>query len=153
MNNLYLNISKPRKDVKKILGQANHFLITILVGLDSVKKNNITLPTEFRTSWNPKDKIRSVMRTREYILNSSLAWAVDCLDSYLSACNQKPKIFSDEELLLAIQRAERSVDKKFNALADYVKTIKKGDFELEYDLYVSLSEFISVPLKWDELNN
>lgn len=140
MDKLYLATSKPRKQFKKLLGQSNHFLITALIGLDYIKKNDVSLPDDFSTSWNPKDKIRSVMRTREYILNSSLAWAVDCLDSYLSACNQKPKIFSDEELLLAIQRAERSVDKKFNALADYVKTIKKGDFELEYDLYVSLSE-------------
>ena len=132
MNNLYLNISKPRKDVKKILGQANHFLITILVGLDSVKKNDITLPAEFRTSWNPKDKIRSVLRSREYALISSLAWAVDCLDAYFTKINQSPKLIEDYNLQSKIDESGRSVYEKYNTYSNYIisNNFKKEDFAL-----------------------
>lgn len=140
MNNLYLNISKPRKDVKKILGQANHFLITILVGLDSVKKNDITLPPEFRTSWNPKDKIRSVLRSREYALNSSLAWAVDCLDAYFTKINQSPLLIEDVSLKSKIDGTGRSVYEKYNMYSSYIlsNNFKKEDFAL-YKSFVDLA--------------
>ena len=92
MPKLYLNVSKERKAFKKSLGQANHFLITALVGLDYIRNNNVKCPEDFSTSWNPKNKSFSVDRSRQYILNSSMAWAVDCLDAYFSRCNQNPKL-------------------------------------------------------------
>lgn len=140
MNNLYLNISKPRKDVKKISGQANHFLITILVGLDSIKKNDITLPPEFRTSWNPKDKIRSVLRSREYALNSSLAWAVDCLDAYFTKINQYPKLIEGEYLQSKIDGSGRSVYERYNIFSDYIMSnnFTKEDFAL-YKAFIDLA--------------
>lgn len=140
MTNLYLNISKPRKDVKKILGQANHFLITILIGLDSVGKNDITLPPEFRTSWNPKDKNRTVLRSREYALNSSLAWAVDCLDAYFSKINQSPQLIEEACLKSKIDGSGRSVYEKFNIFSNYIisNNFKKEDFAL-YKSFVDLA--------------
>lgn len=140
MEDLYLNTSKPRKDVKKILGQANHFLITILIGLDYIGKNNITLPAEFRTSWNPKDKNRSVLRSREYALNSSLAWAVDCLDAYFSKINQSPFLIEDIELKNKIDRAGRSVYEKYKIFSDYIisNNFNKTDFLL-YESFVDLA--------------
>lgn len=143
MNNLYLNISKPRKDVKKILGQANHFLITILVGLDYIKRNDTDLPNEFRTSWNPKDKIRSVLRSREYALNSSLAWAVDCLDAYFSKINQSPFLIEDNELKMNIDGCRRSVYEKYNIFSNYIISDKSNT--KDFILYKS---FVDLAIQW-----
>ena len=118
MPELYLNISKERKAFKKSLGQANHFLITALVGLDYINNNNVTCPEDFSTSWNPRNKQFSVDRTRQYILNSSMAWAVDCLDAYLSRCNQTPKLIEDKTLLDKINGAGRSVNEKLMTIAE-----------------------------------
>ena len=100
MAELHLNISKPRKKFKDSMGQANHFLITALIGLDYIDNiDNVECPPSFSTSWNPRDKKASIYRTRQYILNSSLAWSVDCLDSYFSGCNQEPKLIDNIDFI------------------------------------------------------
>lgn len=77
--------TRPKKLFKERFGQANHFLITSLVGLNFVEtEKDIKKPEEFRTSWNPKDVRNSVRRSRHYILNSFLVVAVDSLDMYIS---------------------------------------------------------------------
>ena len=83
MTEVYLNISERRKRFKDSMGQANHFLITALIGLEYINNNEVSCPESFSTSWNPKNKKSSVERTRLYILKSSLSWAIDCLDTYL----------------------------------------------------------------------
>lgn len=84
------------KKFKKEIGQANHFLITILVGLDGVKSGNIEKNIEFDAAWNPKSVIASAERSRLYAIKSSLAWVVDCFDMYLRLCNRKPRLLSEE---------------------------------------------------------
>jgi hypothetical protein len=37
------------------MGQANHFLITILIGLDEVGKGQVKKPETLDVCWNPKD--------------------------------------------------------------------------------------------------
>ncbi|RKI85061.1 hypothetical protein D7V83_05280 [bacterium 0.1xD8-71] len=84
------------KKFKNEIGQANHFLITILVGLDGVKSGKVVKNDEFDAAWNPKDVVNSANRSRIYTIKSSLAWVVDCLDMYLRLCNRKPRLLSDE---------------------------------------------------------
>ena len=139
MTELYLNISRPRRKFKDSLGQANHFLITALIGLDYIDNNEVECPPSFSTSWNPKNKQSSIDRTRQYILNSSLAWAVDCLDSYMSICNQDPKLIDNEDLIKDFEKAKRSVNEKFIALAGYV-----GNFN-DFNIYASI---VGLAIQW-----
>lgn len=80
------------------MGQANHFLITILVGLDAVKDGAQKCPG-FQTVWAPKSVAASVSRSRHYVIKSALAWAVDNLDMYLRLCNRMPRLYGEEESL------------------------------------------------------
>ena len=123
--NLYLNISSARKSMKKNLGQANHFLITILIGLDGVLKHDLECPEDFSTSWNPKDKKRSVERSREFALKSALAWAVDCLDSYFIACNKKPFLIDNRDFKKDLDGANRSVYEKHRIFSSFVQADSK----------------------------
>jgi len=51
---LYLNESHPRSHFKKLLGQANHFIITVLVGLDAIERKIVTkAPAELHAVWSP----------------------------------------------------------------------------------------------------
>ncbi len=132
MNELYLNISKQRKEFKNSLGQANHFLVTALIGLDYIDKNEVSCPEEFSTSWNPKNKKNSIIRSRHYILKSSLAWTIDCLDTYLSKCNQHPKLINDNQIIKEFEKAGRSVNEKFTSLTEHIRLSEKyvSDFNI-----------------------
>lgn len=139
MTELYLNTSRQRRKFKDSMGQANHFLITALIGLDYIDNNDVECPTSFSTSWNPKNKKSSIDRTRQYILNSSLAWAVDCLDSYMSMCNQVPKLVVNEDLIKDFEKANRSVNEKFLALVRFINSSK------DFDIYKSM---VGLAIQW-----
>lgn len=81
---------------KKEMGQANHFLITILVGLDAVE-DGAQKRESFQTTWNPQNTNFSVSRSRHYAIKSALAWTVDNLDMYLRLCNRLPRLYSGSE--------------------------------------------------------
>ena len=68
-----MNATKAKKKFKKRFGQANHLLITTLVGLDSIESGKIVeKPSEFSTSWNPMEPKRSAERARMFVLQSFL---------------------------------------------------------------------------------
>lgn len=71
-----------RVSFKSNAGQNNHFLITVLVGLDSVHSGNAVLMDDFSTSWSPKNVQQSALRSRQYALVASLAWITDLVDVY-----------------------------------------------------------------------
>lgn len=121
---LQLIHSKAQRQFKKRMGQANHFLITILIGLDEVGKGTINKPESLDVSWNPKDVKESAKRSREYALNSSLAWIIDNFDSYVQNCKRKPCVFEDKVLLSEIDSAARRVNDKFIVLFDRYKGIE-----------------------------
>lgn len=81
---------------KRNAGQNNHFLITVLVGLDAVGEGEAKLNADFSTSWSPKDIPRSVMRSREYALVTSLAWITDLVDVYRKQIQAIPSVLSRE---------------------------------------------------------
>ena len=127
--------SKAIKLFKKQIGQANHFLITILVGLTEVAKGTVNKPATMNVMWNPQDPKVSSLRSMRYALNSSLAWAVDNLDGYIQMCRRKPSLIPID-ILSKIDEADRSVYEKFCVLSE--KYEDKGDLIL-YGALVSLA--------------
>lgn len=78
---------------KKMMGQNNHFLITILVGLDHVGKGEATLSPEFSTTWSPINPSVSARRSREFAIKALLAWAADSLDTYRRLLTTPPDVY------------------------------------------------------------
>lgn len=77
--------TQARKKFKNDFWQSNHYLITTLVGLDSIYKWAVNRkPDEFSTSWNPIDPARSAVRSRTFVLRSFLGATVDALDTYIN---------------------------------------------------------------------
>ena len=124
-----INTSRARKTFKRLLGHTNHYLITILVGLDYIKDPDINLPEEFRTSWNPRNNHSSSIRSREFAINASLSWAIDALDAYLSFCHKKPTLYQEKEIQDNAGGAGQFVFSKFIVLRDYVNATNEPNFK------------------------
>ena len=131
---MILKYSSALKKFKKEAGQANHFLITIMVGLDGIIDHNVDIKKEFHASWNPKNKIHSVERSKEFAKKSALAWMVDCLDMYLRLINKAPSLIIDTSLKNDIDSQEnsRSVYKRINIISDFfeIQTINYAFVDL-----------------------
>ena len=107
---------------KKHFGQANHYLITSLIALQSLNESTITeAPDELRMAWSPKDKKASIHRSRIFILQSFLGWAVDSIDMYLSLLNRKPSYLQNQELKSQIDGAGNSVLRKTQLYSNHYK--------------------------------
>lgn len=114
--------TKAKKSFKKRFGQANHMLITALIGLDAIESGAVThKPEGFHTSWNPIDPVHSAERARVFTLKSFLGWAVESLEMYLTELNRKPKELESEELTIIFSSAGRSVYKKAIGVGDHAK--------------------------------
>lgn len=122
---IQLNHSKVQRQFKKRMGQANHFLITILIGLDEVGKGTVKKPDTLDVSWDPKDAKASAIRSREFALNSSLAWIIDNFDAYVQNCKRKPRLIEKKDLLSALDSADRRVNDKFVVLFNRYKSIEQ----------------------------
>lgn len=96
-----MQITKARKIFKNKFCQANHFLITSLVWVDWIKEWIITKKSDsFSTSWNPRNKVQSAIRTRSFLLELFLWKAVDSLEVYLKLLYRKPNLyFSNKEIV------------------------------------------------------
>jgi hypothetical protein len=79
---LCLRESPARKIFKEMAGQNNHFLITLLLGLEAVKDGKAQVPSEMHTAWAPHNLDSSVHRSREYAIKSLLVWLIAAVDSY-----------------------------------------------------------------------
>lgn len=117
-----LNHSVAQRQFKKRIGQANHFLITILIGLEEVSKGQVKKPDSLDVCWNPKDVKASVERSRIYALNSSLAWIIDNFDSYVQNCKRKPCLIENEQLTEDLDKADRRVNDKFKVFFNRYKS-------------------------------
>ena len=84
--------SPARRAFKRMAGQNNHYLITILVGLSAVKSGTATLPAGMRVSWAPHNRANSAARSREFATKSTLAWITDSLDAYVYGLSLPPSI-------------------------------------------------------------
>lgn len=109
-----------RSKFKKHLGQANHYLVSSLVALHTLENSEVTnAPEELRTAWSPKDKNSSISRSRNFVLQSFLGWAVDSVDMYLSLLNRKPDYLQNSELSSKLDGAGRSVLKKVRIYSEH----------------------------------
>lgn len=116
---LFLNESIARKKFKDLLGNANHFLITILVGLNGIESGLISIcPEELRTSWNPKDKVVSANRARIMVLEMTLVRATDALDAYITWARRTPSLIQNDAVQSRIDSAGQSVFYKFKVICD-----------------------------------
>jgi hypothetical protein len=95
---LSLEKTRARRLFKQMAGQNNHFLITIMVGLDAVDRGTAQLSPEFSTSWNPRDCQRSALRSREFAIKALLAWLIDALYAYMRSLLTSPTVISDDRL-------------------------------------------------------
>jgi hypothetical protein len=114
---LYLERSQPRKAFKGLLGNANHLIITALVGLDGIERGVVReIPEELRTVWSPKDAIASAKRSRRLILDMALIRAIDAIDVYLCDVVRKPALIQSSEFRSSLDSAGLSIFAKLQAV-------------------------------------
>lgn len=129
MNRATLGKSRALIKFKNLIGQNNHFLITILIGLDGVAKREVTLGEDFSTSWNPEDIDSSVTRSRHFAIKATLSWIVDSIDAYLTMSNRTPKLIQDPQFSESMDKAGQRVSMKLDAFRANVKCL-----DVEYAL-------------------
>lgn len=125
------------KNFSKKIGQNNHFLITILIGLDAVKEGIAKKEDGFKTSWNPKSVEDSALRSREFAIKATLAWLVDCLDSYFMYTYTKPKLIQENNFESAYCSANQSVYKRYTVFKEWI-----------YDLPDIESALVDLTISW-----
>ncbi|SCN02041.1 hypothetical protein [Bacillus wiedmannii] len=129
MNKVTFGKSKALIKFKDLIGQNNHFLITILIGLDGVAKREVTLGEDFSTSWNPRDIDSSVTRSRHFAIKATLSWIVDSIDAYFIMSNRTPKLIQDSQFIESMDKAGQRVAMKLDAFRANVKCL-----DVEYAL-------------------
>lgn len=128
---LYLNESRGRLHFKDLLGQANHLIVTALVGLDGVEKGLVTTPPpELHAAWSPKSPVNSARRARRLILDMVLVRAVDSLDIYIRMARRLPGLVQSGALRDSIDGAGRSVMRKVSALEGQYGAVEPVAFAL-----------------------
>ena len=116
----YLLTTRSRSEFKKILGNANHLIITLLVGLDAIEKGIIDqVPNDLRAAWSPIDAARSAQRSRRMLLDMALLRAVDALDIYIRYASRKPFLIQSDEVRKELDLCGHSVFGRFNAVNNY----------------------------------
>jgi hypothetical protein len=114
---LYLNESRGRSHFKALLGQANHLIVTALVGLDGVERGLFTAPPpDLHAAWSPQNPVNSARRARRLILDMVLVRAVDSVDVYIRMSRRLPGLIQDDSLRNSVDGAGRSVFQKVAAL-------------------------------------
>jgi hypothetical protein len=124
-----MKASRPRRVFKSLLGQANHFLVTIVVGLEAVK-DGANAPSGLRAAWSPKNKIQSARRSRHFALSAGLARSVDSVDAYLSVALRRPSIVESPVLRGALEAAGRSVTRKLIAVSEHYPALPAAEVAL-----------------------
>lgn len=114
-----------RHEFKKLIGQANHFLVTTLVALDCLHKNPNHRAEGLHAAWSPFSVPISVHRSRQFVLHAFLASAVDALDVYFSLLNRKPDFIQDDALSGRLQACGRSVYQKSAVMSEWVNATTK----------------------------
>lgn len=129
---MYLIRSYALNHIKDKIGQNNHFLITGLVGLDTILKSPEAIPTPQFSDWNPKSIKSSVERSRVYLLQTSFIWIIDCLDTYLKLLNRKPFYIEDSILAKELNHDEVSsqISAKVSRIESHLKKLPKVEISI-----------------------
>lgn len=121
---LYLERSRPRKAFKTLLGNANHLIITALVGLDGVERGVVSgVPKDLRTVWSPKDPKNSAKRSRRLILDMALIRAIDAIDTYLREAIRKPALIQSNDFRADLDAAGSSIFAKLQSVERFYPKI------------------------------
>lgn len=112
-------------------------MVTSLVALYNLNASPVfDAPEELRMAWSPKDKGASVIRSRNFVLQSFLGWAVDSIDMYLSLLNRKPDYLQNSALRSQLDGAGRSVLRKAEI------------YSTHYDIHPVTRALIDVLVTW-----
>lgn len=114
---LYLERSPARRAFKDLLGNANHLIITALVGLDAIGRGVVRdVPDDLRTVWSPKDAATSAKRSRRLILDMALIRAIDAIDIYLRDAVRNPALIQSVSFRSGLDSAGLSIFGKLQAV-------------------------------------
>jgi len=111
---LELNNTGHLNQIKELLGYTNHYLITILIGLEGVRTGVVNKGETFNVVWNPNSIEESVKRSRRFVRSAALAWTIDSLDAYLGYLRKHP--FKFEEPFQTEFQNERFIYSSFNRI-------------------------------------
>ena len=136
---LNLEVTRARRLFKELAGQNNHFLITILIGLDAVDRGAARVPLELSTSWNPHNPQRSVRRSREFAISALLAWLVDALQVYVHTLITAPIVVSDSVLRNKLESG--SLGERVIALAMQLGSIPPKGISPNWRLFGGIAWF------------
>jgi len=108
------------REFKENLGKSNHYLITILVGLEGVRTKKITKDDSFHVLWNPSDLESSVGGSRKFVRKAALSWTIDALDGYLGFLRKEIFEFNDSEFEHELKnKSARSIRKSLDAVIKF----------------------------------
>ena len=123
---LYISQSRSRSAFKDLLGNANHLIITALVGLDAVERGIVTeVPEDLRAAWSPKNAEVSAKRSRRLLLDMALIRAIDAIDVYLREAVRKPALIQSSEFRRDLDSAGLSIFKKLQAVERHLPALDK----------------------------
>jgi hypothetical protein len=134
---LELNNSRYFKHFKKLLGTTNHFLITILIGIDGVEKGKVKKDDAFHAAWNPMSLTDSTRRSRCFVLAATLAWALDALDAYFGFLRKSSSFKFNNEEQSELKLSDRSLSCSFDAI------IKFCEYKIDFSLSI-----VHLGIKW-----
>lgn len=112
-----LETSPARRTFKENLGQANHFLVTIEVGLEAIRDGRIEPPGPTWTRWDPKNPKRSADRSSGFAGLGALALLVDGLDAYREDALFGPRLIQSEKVAKVISQQSNATG-HFEALVE-----------------------------------
>ena len=118
---LYLNQSIARRRFKDLLGNANHSLITVLIGLHTVETETVpeTIAPNLKAAWNSNNFKVSARRSRAMVLEMCLVRATDALDTYIRWTRRSPPLIQNTDLQQELDSCGQSVLRKFRSLSKH----------------------------------
>lgn len=127
---LKMSATPERARFKRTFGQANHFLLTLIVGLEAVKAGNAgpTLPA----AWNPINPVRSAQRSEGFAIQGTLVFLVTALDRYLGDVARLARS-SSVRLAAAIDAAkenDKGLRGEIQAFADFAGGLRTVELAL-----------------------
>lgn len=121
-----------RSKFKRSFGHANHFLVTIVVGLATVKAGATAPETEIPAAWSPKDAKRSAERSEAFAIQGAVVFLMTALDLYLAevarlASHRSPSL---QSALEAATRDRGGLRAKVRAFADFSDALGTAELAL-----------------------
>ncbi|RYZ70711.1 MAG: hypothetical protein EOP09_05690 [Proteobacteria bacterium] len=113
--------TRARTEAKKLLGDTNHLLITLLVGVEGVRSGVVTKNPTFNVTWNPRDLESTSKRARRFARAAALSWSIDALDAYLGNLSIKSTYdLSGINAVINDQLTQRSVFRKLESISNAI---------------------------------